>query len=54
MSQMTRQEQLRYEKKYKRRVLLACHRPGWDKGVRLAMIFIITGVPIHSLLRPLF
>lgn len=42
MSTMSAQQQLRFEKKYKRRLKLATARPGWDKGVRLAQLFTIT------------
>lgn len=34
-SQLTPQQQLRLEKKHKRRVALAHHNPRWDRGVRL-------------------
>lgn len=39
--QLTPQEQLRFEKKYKRRVTLACARPRWDKAVKLTQLFTI-------------
>ena len=42
MSTMSAQQQLRFEKKYKRRLKLATARPGWDKGVKLAQLFTIT------------
>lgn len=42
--QLSPQEQLRFEKKYKRRVVLACARPRWDKGVKLAQLVAIVGV----------
>ncbi|KAL2160779.1 hypothetical protein VTH06DRAFT_976 [Thermothelomyces fergusii] len=35
---MTPQQQLRFEKKYKRRLKLATARPRWDKFVRLAQL----------------
>lgn len=41
--QLSFQEQLRFEKKYKRRVNLACARPRWDKGVKLAQLMTIVG-----------
>ncbi|KAL2117259.1 hypothetical protein VTJ04DRAFT_9427 [Mycothermus thermophilus] len=41
---MTPQQQLRFEKKYKRRVRLATNRPRWDKFVRLAQLFTSTGI----------
>lgn len=39
---MSPQEQLRLEKKYKRRAALATARPRWDKFIRLAQLFSIT------------
>lgn len=42
MMTMSPQQQLRFEKKYKRRLKMATLRPGWDKGVRLAQYFTIT------------
>ncbi|KAL2143655.1 hypothetical protein VTI28DRAFT_10162 [Corynascus sepedonium] len=44
MQNMTPQQQLRFEKKYKRRLKLATARPRWDKFVRLAQLFTTTGV----------
>ena len=41
-SKLTHQEQLRYEKKYKRRVLLATARPRFIKYTKLAQLFAIT------------
>ncbi len=35
---LTPQEQLRFEKKYKRRVKLASRRPRFDKAVKLAQL----------------
>lgn len=43
MQNMTPQQQLRFEKKYKRRLKLATARPRWDKFVRLAQLFTTTG-----------
>lgn len=40
---LTPQEQLRFEKKYKRRVLLAGRRPRFDKAVKLAQLATIVG-----------
>lgn len=40
---MTSQQQLRFEKKYKRRIKLASARPRWDKFVRLAQLTTISG-----------
>jgi hypothetical protein len=39
---MTSQQQLRFEKKYKRRLKLATARPRWDKFVRLAQLCTMT------------
>lgn len=41
--QLSWQEQLRFEKKYKRRVTIACARPGWDKGVKLVQLVTTVG-----------
>lgn len=41
--QLSWQEQLRFEKKYKRRVTLACARPRWDKGVKLVQLVTTIG-----------
>ncbi|KAM0481397.1 hypothetical protein ACHAPX_003503 [Trichoderma viride] len=35
---LTHQQQLRFEKKYKRRVTLASRSPRWDKGVKYAQL----------------
>jgi len=40
---LTPQEQLRFEKKYKRRVALASRRPRWDKAVKFAQYISILG-----------
>ncbi|KAK4464647.1 hypothetical protein QBC42DRAFT_294910 [Cladorrhinum samala] len=50
MSTMSAQQQLRFEKKYKRRLKLATARPGWDKGVKLAQLFTITFVLVYTAL----
>ncbi|SPQ27144.1 cdcd91d7-e9df-4e70-816d-dba369bf7a9d [Thermothielavioides terrestris] len=42
MGTMSPQQQLRFEKKYKRRLKLASARPRWDKFVRLAQLFTVT------------
>jgi hypothetical protein len=39
---MTSQQQLRFEKKYKRRLKLATARPRFDKFIRLAQLFTMT------------
>ncbi|KFA63750.1 hypothetical protein S40285_01973 [Stachybotrys chlorohalonatus IBT 40285] len=36
------QQQLRFEKKYKRRVILASRAPRWDKAVKLTQFIAIT------------
>ena len=41
--QLSWQEQLRFEKKYKRRVILASRRPKWDKGVKLVQLATTVG-----------
>lgn len=40
---LTPQEQLRFEKKYKRRVRLASRRPKFDKAVKLAQLVTVVG-----------
>jgi hypothetical protein len=47
---MTSQQQLRFEKKYKRRLKLATARPRWDKFVRLAQLCTMTVVLIYVVL----
>ncbi|KAL2024351.1 hypothetical protein VTK56DRAFT_8833 [Thermocarpiscus australiensis] len=47
---MSPQQQLRFEKKYKRRLKLATARPRWDKFVRLAQLFTMTFVPLYMVL----
>jgi hypothetical protein len=41
-NKLSPQEQLRLEKKYKRRAQLATARPTWNKTIRLAQLFTIT------------
>lgn len=48
---MSAQQQLRFEKKYKRRLKLATARPRWDKAVRLAQLFTMTGIQTVALMR---
>lgn len=36
------QEQLKFEKRYKRRVQIAAARPRWNKMVKLAQLFSVT------------
>ncbi|KAJ4307263.1 hypothetical protein N0V88_000645 [Collariella sp. IMI 366227] len=50
MKTMTAQQQLRFEKKYKRRLKLATARPRWDKFIRLSQLFTITFVIFYSVL----
>ncbi|KAL2149739.1 hypothetical protein VTH82DRAFT_8391 [Thermothelomyces myriococcoides] len=47
---MTPQQQLRLEKKYKRRLKLATARPRWDKFVRLAQLFTTSAVLAYAVL----
>ncbi|ROW16950.1 hypothetical protein VPNG_01424 [Cytospora leucostoma] len=44
------QEQLKYEKKYKRRLALATARPRWTKFIKLVQLFSVTSVVIYSVL----
>lgn len=41
--ELSHQQQLRFEKKYKRRVSRANYSPRWDKGVKYAQLATITG-----------
>lgn len=41
--QLTHQQQLRFEKKYKRRMFLANRSPRWDKAVKYAQLATMTG-----------
>lgn len=43
-SKLSEKEQFRFERKYKRRVKLATMRPRWDKYVKLAQLFSVTGM----------
>ncbi|KAI0395637.1 hypothetical protein F5Y17DRAFT_182222 [Xylariaceae sp. FL0594] len=47
---LSRMEQFRLEKKYKRRVKLATARPRWDKFVRLAQLGSVSFVLVYSVL----
>ncbi|KAI1368864.1 hypothetical protein F5Y08DRAFT_205929 [Xylaria arbuscula] len=49
-SKLSRKEQFRFEKRYKRRVRLATARPRWDKFVRLAQLGSVTFVLVYSIL----
>ncbi|KAK0389785.1 hypothetical protein NLU13_3358 [Sarocladium strictum] len=42
LEELTPQQQLRFEKKYKRRVVLAQRAPGWQKGVKYAQFATLT------------
>lgn len=41
--ELSHQEQLRFEKKYKRRILMASRSPRWEKGIKYAQLLTITG-----------
>jgi hypothetical protein len=47
-SKLSPQAQLKYEKKYKRRVKLATARPMWNKVIQLTQLFSITCMPIRK------
>ena len=47
LEELSPQQQLRFEKKYKRRVLLAGRSPRWEKGVKLAQLATIAGKAQH-------
>lgn len=42
-SKLSPQEQLRIEKRYKRRLILATRRPRWDRFLRMVQFFSISG-----------
>jgi hypothetical protein len=44
LENLTPQQQLRFEKKYKRRVVLAQQAPRWQKGVKYAQFATLTGM----------
>uniref|UniRef100_A0A8H7NL61 Uncharacterized protein n=1 Tax=Bionectria ochroleuca TaxID=29856 RepID=A0A8H7NL61_BIOOC len=46
---LTPQQQLRFEKKYKRRLYLAHYSPTWDKGTRMVRFVLVTGALIYAL-----
>lgn len=50
-AELNPQQQLRFEKKYKRRVGLACHSPGWIKGTKYAQLGVTAGLWARSLAR---
>ncbi|KAL6860408.1 hypothetical protein ACO1O0_004436 [Amphichorda felina] len=47
--ELSPQQQLRFEKKYKRRVYLAHHSEKWDKGVRIFRFVMISATVIYAL-----
>jgi hypothetical protein len=49
-SKLNAQEQLRLEKKYKRRLGLASARPRWNKAVKLVQLVSVIGMAIRYLI----
>ncbi|OAA55823.1 hypothetical protein SPI_08030 [Niveomyces insectorum RCEF 264] len=49
-TRLSPQEQLRFEKRYKRRVALASARPRWIKFIKLVQLFSVTFVTIYCVL----
>ncbi|XXG97847.1 hypothetical protein Hte_004161 [Hypoxylon texense] len=49
-SKLSEKEQFRFERRYKRRLLLATARPRWDKLIRFTQLFSVTSVLIYSVL----
>ncbi|KAK3370850.1 hypothetical protein B0T24DRAFT_301179 [Lasiosphaeria ovina] len=49
-TKMTPQEQLRFEKRYKRRLAHMAQRPRWNKIVKLTQYFTISFVLVYSVL----
>ncbi|KAH6983072.1 hypothetical protein BGZ61DRAFT_450084 [Ilyonectria robusta] len=47
--ELTVQQQLRFEKKYKRRIMLASRSPRWEKGVKLAQLITIVAALVWIL-----
>ncbi|KAL7822274.1 hypothetical protein V8C26DRAFT_390548 [Trichoderma gracile] len=47
--ELTHQQQLRFEKKYKRRIALANYSPRWDKGVKYAQLLTIAAALVWLL-----
>ncbi|KUI67549.1 hypothetical protein VM1G_03613 [Cytospora mali] len=47
---LSAQEQLKFEKKYKRRLALAAARPKWDKFFKLFQLFSVTSVFVYTIL----
>ncbi|KAH7156963.1 hypothetical protein EDB81DRAFT_881257 [Dactylonectria macrodidyma] len=46
---LTVQQQLRFEKKYKRRIMLASRSPRWEKGVKFAQLLTIVAALVWIL-----
>ncbi|KAL1860342.1 hypothetical protein Daus18300_009255 [Diaporthe australafricana] len=44
------QEQLKFEKKFKRRLAIASERPRWVKAVKLVQLFTVTTVIVYAAL----
>ncbi|KAI6346187.1 hypothetical protein MCOR25_010995 [Pyricularia grisea] len=49
-SKLTPQAQLKYEKKYKRRVAMLSERPRWDRFVKLAQLLSVTSILTYAIL----
>ncbi|KAK0634362.1 hypothetical protein B0T17DRAFT_513117 [Bombardia bombarda] len=49
-SKMSKHEELRFEKRYKRRLQHIATRPRWNKFIKLAQLFTITFVVAYSVL----
>ncbi|KYK55272.1 hypothetical protein DCS_07235 [Drechmeria coniospora] len=48
-TELNHQQQLRFEKKYKRRIYLASRSPRWEKGVKFAQLATITAAMVWLL-----
>ncbi|KLU91519.1 hypothetical protein MAPG_10037 [Magnaporthiopsis poae ATCC 64411] len=49
-AKLSPQAKLKFEKKYKRRVLLRSARPGWNKIIRLTQLFSVTSITVYGVL----
>ncbi|KAI0203214.1 hypothetical protein F4808DRAFT_55636 [Astrocystis sublimbata] len=49
-TKLSEKEQFKFEKRYKRRVILATARPRWDKNVKLAQLVSITAAVVYMVL----
>ncbi|PSR80063.1 hypothetical protein BD289DRAFT_349208, partial [Coniella lustricola] len=49
-TKLSPQEQLRYEKKYKRRMGLAMARPQWHRFIKLVQLFSMVSVTVYAVL----